>query len=112
MSRTKDWFPSIERVEDKAPLREMLTSDIEAYLSRGGQIEQAVSVTLRCVKSTDSHDRVRPIWAPEVRTQSETDLKRPFNRRGPPAYGRDHVGSKLAQRQIRAGLKIEKGGKR
>ena len=114
MSRVKDWFPSIERVEQKAPLREMLSADVEEFLRRGGQVEQAVSATLRCVQSTDSHARTRVVWAPGHASQSEADLHRPFNRKAPPGYGRDYLGEKLAGRKIRAGLKArgpKAGGK-
>ncbi len=108
MSRAKDWFPSIERVEDKTPLREMLHDDVASFLARGGQIEQAVSTTLRCVQSTDSHARTRVVWAADVASQSEADLHRPFNRKAPPGYGRDHLGAKLSGQKIRAGLKPAK----
>jgi hypothetical protein len=105
---SRDWWVSIERVEDKTPIREMLHDDVAAFLARGGQIEQAVSVTLRCVQSTDSHARTRVVWAADVASQSEADLHRPFNQKAPPSYGRDYLGAQLSGQQIRAGLKPAK----
>jgi hypothetical protein len=110
MSRMKDWFPSIEKVEDKRPIREALTADVQAFLDAGGTIQPAVSVTLRCVQSGDSNARTRVVWAAEVASQSEVELHRPFNHRAPKTYGRTYLKDKMVDRMIRAGRKPGKVG--
>ena len=94
----RDWWPTIERPQlDKSADRERIASDVDAFLSNGGQIEQGVSTQLRCVQSTDSHARTRVVYSDTARLEVRASLKTPFNRNGPSALSLEEYNRRMGR---------------